>query len=338
VSPTTPLERKTLITPAHTTSYLDAGPTDGPLLVFVHGFPATGLTWRHQLEHFAALGFRAVAPDLRGYGGSSVHGEPTAYRQEAIVHDVLALLDHLGRRDAVWIGHDWGSPTVWNLAAHFPERTRAVATLAVPFGTLERGWDGLLATVDRSRYPADRYPYGQFDYMAYYERSPLEAAAVLDADPEASMRAIYRSGDPAVHTRPSPTATTIADGGRFGGAPVAPDLPLDRAILTEQDLAELAAAMKDTGLWGPVCYYLNHGANQAYAAATPNGGRLTLPVLLLGAAYDPVADLTSPHMLDAMHTTCENLAEATIAAGHWLQLEARGEVNEQLERWLRTLI
>jgi pimeloyl-ACP methyl ester carboxylesterase len=88
---------------------------------------------------------------MRGYGDSTVHDDPAACRQELIAADMLALLDHLGRRSAAWIGHDWGSPTAWNIAAHFPERCAAGATLSVPFGTLERGRDGLLTMVDRAR-------------------------------------------------------------------------------------------------------------------------------------------------------------------------------------------
>ena len=99
----------------HTTHYLAAGPTDGPLLIFVHGWPELSLSWRHQLPVFAGLGFRAIAPDMRGYGQSSVYREHAAYAQSEVVADMLELLDGLGRKRAVWIGHDWGSPTVWNL-------------------------------------------------------------------------------------------------------------------------------------------------------------------------------------------------------------------------------
>lgn len=322
------------MTPAHTTAYLEAGPPDGPLLIFVHGWPAIALTWRHQLTHFARLGYRVVAPDLRGYGGSTVYPDPAAYRQELVVRDMVELLDHLGYERAVWVGHDWGSPTVWNLAAHFPERSLAAATLAVSFGRLEHGLDALLQTVDRDRYPADSYPYGQFDYMVFYEKSPERAAAVFDANPANSVKALFRRGDPDFHTRPAPTALITRDGGWFGGASSAPDVPLDTAVLTPEDHAELTAALTRNGFAGPTSYYLNHRANATYADTAPGEGRLDLPVLFIGAEYDPVIDLTSPTALTAMRQSCTNLTEFTVPAGHWLQLEAPNPVNHHLEQWL----
>jgi pimeloyl-ACP methyl ester carboxylesterase len=214
--------KRLLIGPARTTSYLEAGPEAGPLMVFVHGWPGLASTWRHQLDHFAARGYRVVAPDMRGYGDSTVHQDPAAYRQELVVGDMLALLDHLDRRRAVWIGHDWGCPTVADIAAHFPERCVAAVALAVPFGTLERGWDGLLTRVDRTRYPEDTHPHGQFDYMAFYESNAKQATSVFGAAPGNTVKVLFRRGDPAVHTRPSPTSVITRDGGWFGGAPSAP--------------------------------------------------------------------------------------------------------------------
>jgi soluble epoxide hydrolase / lipid-phosphate phosphatase len=330
--------RNVLVTPAQTTSYLEAGPEDGPLLVFVHGWPGLASTWHYQLGHFAARGYRVVAPDMRGYGDSTVHDDPAAYRQELVVADMLALLDHIGRRRAVWIGHDWGSPTVWNIAAHFPERCVGVATLAIAFGTLERGWEGLLPGIDRARYPEKTYPYGQFDYMAFYEKDAKRATSVFDAAPGNTVKALFRRGDPAVHTRPAARSTVTRDGGWFGGAPSAPDAPLSTTVLTERDFDELTAALTRDGFGGPTSYYLNHGVNARYADAAPDGHELRLPVLFVGAAYDQVADIQSPTMLDAMRSTCPNLTEAVVPAGHWLQLEAAPAVNEHIESWLTSRV
>src|SRR5690606_20240591 len=120
-------------TGGHTTSFLASGPEDGPLVVFVHGWPERSLSWRHQLPALGALGFRAVAPDMRGYGGSTVYERLEDYAQELVVGDVVGLVDALGRERATFVGHDWGSPTVWNLASHHPQRCHGVASLCVPY-------------------------------------------------------------------------------------------------------------------------------------------------------------------------------------------------------------
>jgi pimeloyl-ACP methyl ester carboxylesterase len=97
----------------HASFYLACGAEDAPLIVFVHGWPELSESWRHQLPCFAALGFRCVAPDMRGYGRSSVPARQEDYAMPPIVRDMLELLDGLGRERAVWVGHDWGSPVVW---------------------------------------------------------------------------------------------------------------------------------------------------------------------------------------------------------------------------------
>ena len=102
--------------------YLSVGTKNGPLLVFVHGWPAVAETWKPQLSAFAAFGFHVLAPDLRGYGRSTVTREAHDYCLERLVSDMLLLLTHLQRREAVWIGHDWGACVVWAFVGRTPSR------------------------------------------------------------------------------------------------------------------------------------------------------------------------------------------------------------------------
>jgi len=110
-------------TDRHGSFYLACGPETGQLIIFIHGWPELSHSWRHQLRCSAALGFRCVAPDMRGYGRSSSYRTHADYALEHSVHDMLDLLAHLGRERAIWVGHDWGSPAVWSLARHHPKRS-----------------------------------------------------------------------------------------------------------------------------------------------------------------------------------------------------------------------
>jgi pimeloyl-ACP methyl ester carboxylesterase len=92
--------------------YLACGPETSPLIIFVHGWPDLGYGWRHQLRCLAALGFRCIAPDMRGYGRASTYSAHGDYAIEHSVRDLLDLLVHLGRDRAIWVGHDWGSTVV----------------------------------------------------------------------------------------------------------------------------------------------------------------------------------------------------------------------------------
>jgi pimeloyl-ACP methyl ester carboxylesterase len=128
-----PVTENTLKSVRHTTGYLACGAADAPLLIFVHGWPELALSWRHQLPVFASLGFRCVAPDMRGYGRSSTYTRHEDFAQSVVVEDMVELLDALERDSAVWIGHDWGSNVVWSLASHHPDKVAGVASLCVPY-------------------------------------------------------------------------------------------------------------------------------------------------------------------------------------------------------------
>src|SRR5918997_5785943 len=81
----------------------------GPLVLLVHGFPESWYAWRHQLPALAAAGYRAVAVDVRGYGRSSRPAAVDAYRMVELVEDNVAVVEALGERSAVVVGHDWGA-------------------------------------------------------------------------------------------------------------------------------------------------------------------------------------------------------------------------------------
>src|ERR1700736_6452068 len=169
-------------TDRHTSFYLSCGAEDAPLLVFVHGWPELSVSWRHQLPCFAHLGFRTIAPDMRGYGRSSAYSRHQDYALEPIVEDMLELLGSLWRKSAIWIGHDWGSPVVWSLASHHPDVWLGAASLCVPY--LAKGFapGNVLSLVDRSIYPEAQYPAGQWDYMLFYEENFDKARASLEAN------------------------------------------------------------------------------------------------------------------------------------------------------------
>jgi pimeloyl-ACP methyl ester carboxylesterase len=194
------------------THYFEAGPTDGPLLVFLHGWPSTGLIWRAHLEAFAADGWHCVAPDLRGFGGSGVPDDLAACTVENAVDDLVALHDHLGALPAVWVGHDWGSVVAGAVAAHVPDRVRGVVLTSWAYHPDGTSLTALVPPVDRDVHPVQEFPDGQWDYYRYYTTHFEQAVADLDADVAASLASIYRRGDPDAVGRLAATATVTRDG------------------------------------------------------------------------------------------------------------------------------
>ena len=110
----------------------EAGPADGPLVVFLHGFPEFWWSWRHQLEAFGKAGFHAVAPDMRGYDESDKPEGVAAYEIEKLTADVAGLIRALGREEAMIVGHDWGAVVAWGFAMIYPAMTTRLAILNVP--------------------------------------------------------------------------------------------------------------------------------------------------------------------------------------------------------------
>ena len=323
---------------SHTTFYLACGPSDGPLVVFAHGWPELSISWRHQLPAFAALGFRAVAPDMRGYGRSSVYRTHDAYALEHIVGDMRALIDSLGRERAVWVGHDWGSPVVWSVASHHPERCAAVANLCVPYYTLERGLDACLPLVDRELYPIDEYPAGQWEYQLHYQEDFAGATREMDSDPYALAKILFRKGDPNSFGKVAATALIRKNRGWFGGPGNIPQFPRDADVVTEADVCAYASALARNGFFGPNSYYMNHAANAAYAARAENGGVLDMPVLFLAAQYDSTCESITSRLAEPMRKYCRRLDETVVYSGHWMAQEKPLDVNAALAWWLATRV
>ena len=108
------------------------GPTDGRLVVLLHGFPQTSWSWRRVMPLLVAGGCRVVAPDQRGYSPRARPEAVSAYRIPALVSDVVGMLDELGADRADVVGHDWGAAVAWQLAARHPERVRTLVPVSVP--------------------------------------------------------------------------------------------------------------------------------------------------------------------------------------------------------------
>lgn len=109
-----------------------AGPEDGPLVLLLHGFPQTSYEWRSQLPVLAAMGFRAVAPDQRGYSPGARPQEVAAYAIPELVSDIVGMAEQLGHERFHLVGHDWGAAVAWFTALGHPERVVSLVAVSVP--------------------------------------------------------------------------------------------------------------------------------------------------------------------------------------------------------------
>ena len=160
---------------------------EGKLILCAHGFPELWYSWRHQIDHFSARGYKVAAMDVRGYGGSSKPPEISAYSMRNLAADVAAVIDRLGNGAAILFGHDWGAPIVWNTSLLYPAKVMAVAGLSVPY--IPRG-EASFIKMARSIYA------GRFFYQLYFQEEGV-AEVELESDIPTALRKLYfgASGD-----------------------------------------------------------------------------------------------------------------------------------------------
>jgi pimeloyl-ACP methyl ester carboxylesterase len=320
--------------PRHTTRYWQAGPVDGPLILFLHGWPEIGLIWRPHLEALGAQGWHCIAPDMRGYGGSSTPAANASYALKEIVTDMLELHDHLGGKPAIWVGHDWGSPVAAALSAHHAARSRAVVLMSLPYFPDGFALPTLLPLIDRQLYPADQYPDGQWDYYRFYLTHFEQTVSDMNADIPATLAALYRPGNPASKGIISPSALITRNGGRYGAAHRAPPTQPDPALWPLADFAALAEAFQKTSFRPANAWYLNDTANIEYARAAPAGGHLGQPVLFLNGIWDAICDITRSRLSELMRLACKHLTVTNLEAGHWLPVERKTESIQAILSWI----
>ncbi|MEA3511140.1 MAG: alpha/beta hydrolase [Actinomycetota bacterium] len=220
----------------------------GDPVVFIHGFPELAYSWRYQLPALAGAGFRAVAYDQRGYGGSSKPINVDAYALADLVQDAIGLLDVLEIERATLVGHDWGSIVVWTAALMHPDRVENVASLNVPY----RGWCAGFPTIDfMKEHLADRFGY----VLMFQEEGVTES--VFAADPDTWLRTIF-SG-----------------------------IAADRDFMGDEAFAVYRDAFVDGGLFGPLGPYRNIDAN-AVATEHLANAPITQPTLMITADRDPI--------------------------------------------------
>ncbi len=298
--------------------YVEAG--SGPLVIFCHGFPESWYSWRHQLRGFAQNGFRAIAPDQRGYGDSDAPPGVESYDLCHLAGDIVGLLHDLGEQKAIIVGHDWGSAVAWTCALLRPDLFYGVGLISVPY--LRNLWGGPRPT------DAMRAMVGEtLDFYQLYFQRPDEAEAELERDVRRSLLGMYASAS--AEAAPEKRWRTVFNRSeRFIDTIPAPDsLP---SWLTEGDLEYYTQQFSQSGFRGPVNWYRNIDRNAEYLAFLRNAV-ITQRSTFMAGEKDGVIDMYRA-AFNELETTMPNLTEKVLipGAGHWLQQEQSELVTRRL--------
>ncbi len=291
----------------------------GPAVLFCHGFPDTSYTWRRQMKAVASAGYRAIAPDMRGYGGSSAPADLSVYTPLHTAGDLVGLLDTLKVSSAVIVGHDWGATHAWNAALMRPDRFAAVFCLSVPY--VPRGD---LSVFERMRKAGHQNTFYMFEQIG-------PEAEQIWADAAVTIPGIlyWASGSAPADMRWSPM-----DPARSLHRPAPGPLP----GWAEPDyVAHNVTEFQRTGFHGGLNYY-RAAEPYFYLSAAWKGAKITQPSFFMGGKSDGLKELYSL-TIDQMRASLPGLAGGVELdnVGHWIQHEAAAQVSDHLVEFLRTV-
>lgn len=296
----------------------EAGPKNGIPVVMCHGFPELAYSWRHQIPALAAAGYRAIAPDQRGYGLTSRPEKIEDYDMAHLTGDLVGMLDALGIEKAIFCGHDWGGLVVWQMPLFHPKRVRGVIGVNTPF----------IPRAPMDPIAAMRARFGDEMYIVFFQK-PGVADAILGKDVARSFRFFMRKGSSAEEFAKRPleeqnlalVKALETDESNWPG----------QVLLTPEEMKFFVDTFKRTGFTGGINWYRNFTRN--WRASEGVEQKVHVPGLMIMAEDDVVL---SPAMTEGMEAYVPDLEKALIRkCGHWTQQEHPDQVNTIMIDWLK---
>ena len=311
-----PLKEYDVATNGITLHVIEQG--EGPAILFCHGFPDTSYTWRRQMQAIASAGYRAIAPDMRGYGRSSAPADATLYTPLQTTGDLIGLLDALKVPSVVLVAHDWGAAHAWAAALMRPDLFKALFCLSVPYVPRD----------DVSTFEKMRNSGHQNDFYMFEQMRPEADQIWADAAVTIPGVLYWASGSAPADKRwnPMDPARSLY---RQAPGPLPSWVPPDYVT---HNIAEF----QRTGFHGGLNYY-RAAEPYFYLSAAWKGAKITQPSFFIAGKVDGLEQLYPP--MDQLraglpgfvgHLELDNV-------GHWVQHEASDEVSAQLVKFLRTV-
>lgn len=239
---------------------------EGPAVLFVHGFPELWYTWRHQMLSLSSRGYRAIAPDLRGYGESDAPPSSTSYTALHIVGDLVGLLDALGLDQVFLVGHDWGAIICWYFCLFQPDRIKALVNMSVEFWPRNPSMKPIEAM---------QAALGDGYYMCRFQEPGETEKDFAQVDTTTLIKALLSSRHPSPPCVPKDKGFTD-----YMMAP--PTLP---SWLTEEDVDYFATNYRRKGFTGGLNYYRAIDLTWELTAAW-TGAQIKVPVKFIVGDLD----------------------------------------------------
>ncbi|GFQ04119.1 bifunctional epoxide hydrolase 2 [Phtheirospermum japonicum] len=288
---------------------------NGPAVLFLHGFPELWYTWRHQMLSLSARGYRAIAPDLRGYGDSDAPPCASSYTAFHIIGDLVGLLDALGLDRVFLVGHDWGAVIAWYFCLIRPDRIRALVNMSVVFQP---------RNPKRKPVESMRAILGDDYYICRFQEPGEVEDEFARVDTARLIRKFLTSRNPAPLRVPKEVG--------FGGSSQKPiTMP---SWLSEEDVEYYASKFNQKGFTGGLNYYRAMDLNWELTAPW-SGEQIKVPVKFIVGDVD--LTYNTPGVKEYIHNGgfkkhVPFLQELVILEGvaHFLNQEKPEEINEHI--------
>ena len=284
-------------------------------VILAHGFPELAYSWRFQIPVLAEAGYRVIVPNQRGYGETDKPEAIETYDIRHLCGDMAALMGALDIEKAMFVGHDWGGPVVWNMPLLYPDKVAGVVGMSVPFSP--RGKGDPVVSLEKI--------FGSEHYIVHFNRKPGVADAAFAANPRRFFTNIFRKrswvdqqGGPSTQ-KPSYNVSLMSmlDMTNPPGEP----------LMSDKEMDVFVKAFTNGGFTGPINWYRNITRNWEMSADLPQ--RIDVPCGMIYGKFDivPKGDDLSKYV--------PNLEIITLECGHWIQQEKPEEVNRFLLDWLK---
>jgi len=301
----------------HTYHFIDQKPENfsaetTPTLLLVHGFPDFWYGWRYQIGPWARKGWRVVAPDMIGYGGTDKPSDLRPYASKSICNDLAALLDCIGVSKAIVVGHDWGAHIVWRFCQWHPQRVRAVIAYSIPYSPPSPEY---IDPVDIVK------SYPDFGYQLYFgdEKSTKQ----IEDNLLTFFNLLYRR------------RLSITKEGEMERL-LTGELPLSTNLLNAQEMQYYLDTFKGA-MRGPLAYYKvgKIRFEDERDGNLPSRLPATLPALFVHPTSDPTCNLQT---LERSKQLIPSLHIVTIErASHWVMIESKEKSVEAVIQWVDSL-
>ena len=308
---------------------------EGPLIIMVHGCPESWFSWRRQIPIIAEAGYKVVAIDVRGYGGSDKPHAIEEYTLKKIGADIVGIIDFFEEDQAILIGHDWGGPIVWYTSLLNENRISAVAGLSVPYFP------------QREVSPLDAFEViykDKFFYQLYFQKEGV-AESEFEPDLRKYLESTYFSIDargmkkqfenPLNAMNKGPNAKYLDDVVEFESYP---------DWINKDEMNYLINEFENSGMRGPLNRYRAQKIDFEELKDFRDK-KLKQPAALMVGSLDPVNFFIgdgykdTEHLKEVFEPVYENLIKTELIndVGHWTQQEAPEEVNRFLIDFLKQI-